>query len=235
MSTELSLYGDETGSFFMSANRKRLHLDLNACKPGAKKVKMNAAVLSSPDLNMLKLASPDLERFIIQQNGLVTTTPTPTGIASILFPRQATEEQENYARGFTDALNAIRQLEHQPGVPLDMVPPLTSPMCYTDLDSVKSEDNSCDNVETCPKRERNRIAASKCRQRKLEKISKLEDRVRQLKGENAELSGVVHKLRAHVCTLKEKILSHVKDGCTLMVAPDFLVKDEDSIIISSQA
>uniref|UniRef100_T1GEA4 BZIP domain-containing protein n=1 Tax=Megaselia scalaris TaxID=36166 RepID=T1GEA4_MEGSC len=37
------------------------------------------------------------------------------------------------------------------------------------------------------KRQRNRVAASKCRKRKLERISKLEERVKCLKGENPNL------------------------------------------------
>merc|ERR1719159_1365274 len=45
------------------------------------------------------------------------------------------------------------------------------------------------------KRQRNRLAASKCRKRKLERISHLELKVRDLKGENAELANVVKKLK----------------------------------------
>jgi len=61
---------------------------------------------------MLKLASPELERMIIAQNGLVTTTPTPSGILPHYFLKQeseVTEEQEQYARGFVDALNQLHQ------------------------------------------------------------------------------------------------------------------------------
>merc|ERR1711953_115279 len=43
------------------------------------------------------------------------------------------------------------------------------------------------------KRQRNRLAASKCRKRKLERISHLEGKVKDLKGENVELANVVKK------------------------------------------
>ena len=65
------------------------------------------------------------------------------------------------------------------------------------------------------KRMRNRIAASKCRKRKLERISKLEEKVKQLKGENSDLSSVIFQLREHVCQLKAEVMEHVKSGCNI--------------------
>merc|ERR1712018_1122378 len=52
------------------------------------------------------------------------------------------------------------------------------------------------------KRQRNRLAASKCRKRKLERISQLELKVKDLKGENSELANVVKKLKESVFSLK---------------------------------
>ncbi|KAJ8872363.1 hypothetical protein PR048_025967 [Dryococelus australis] len=65
------------------------------------------------------------------------------------------------------------------------------------------------------KRQRNRIAASKCRRRKLERISRLEDKVKLLKGENSELGTVVHKLKDQVCQLKEQVMEHIQNGCEI--------------------
>ena len=70
------------------------------------------------------------------------------------------------------------------------------------------------------KRMRNRVAASKCRKRKLERISLLDDRVKALKGENAELAAVVKKLKAAVCDLKQEVMEHVHNGCEIMIAED---------------
>lgn len=266
--------------------KRSMTLDLNASRGPAKRPKFNAAltaapVLSSPDLNMLKLGSPELEKLIIaQQNGLVTTTPTPT--TQILFPRTVTEEQEMYARGFVDALNELHtsdssQMSSTGGLqPVDV--PVTSSnnstgvgvgVTYTTLEPhgqvvisqassfppissagygilsspdpaiiVKDEPQTVPSLGSTPplspinmecqekiklerKRQRNRIAASKCRRRKLERISRLEDKVKLLKGENSELGSVVHKLKEQVCQLKEQVMDHVHSGCQIMVSAHF--------------
>merc|ERR1712141_729664 len=63
------------------------------------------------------------------------------------------------------------------------------------------------------KRQRNRLAASKCRKRKLERISQLELKVKDLKGENSELYNVVKKLKQSVANLKQEVLEHHNNGC----------------------
>lgn len=67
------------------------------------------------------------------------------------------------------------------------------------------------------KRLRNRLAATKCRRRKLERIARLEDRVMVLKSDNAGLSSTASVLREQVAQLKQKVLRHVSSGCQLMV------------------
>ncbi|XP_061737320.1 junB proto-oncogene, AP-1 transcription factor subunit a isoform X1 [Nerophis ophidion] len=69
------------------------------------------------------------------------------------------------------------------------------------------------------KRLRNRLAASKCRRRKLERIARLEDRVKVLKTDNAGLSNTAVLLREQVAQLKQKVMTHVSSGCHLMLAP----------------
>ncbi|CAK6962928.1 transcription factor JunB-like isoform X2 [Scomber scombrus] len=69
------------------------------------------------------------------------------------------------------------------------------------------------------KRLRNRLAASKCRRRKLERISRLEDKVKVLKTDNAGLSSTATVLREQVAQLKQKVMTHVSSGCQLMIAP----------------
>merc|ERR1712226_582292 len=65
------------------------------------------------------------------------------------------------------------------------------------------------------KRLRNRLAASKCRKRKLERISQLEVKVKDLKGENSELYNVVKKLKQSVANLKQEVMEHVNSGCEI--------------------
>jgi len=65
------------------------------------------------------------------------------------------------------------------------------------------------------KRMRNRLAASKCRKRKLERISQLELKVKDLKGENSELYNVVKKLKNSVANLKQEVIDHCQSGCQI--------------------
>ncbi|KAJ7992734.1 hypothetical protein DPEC_G00281740 [Dallia pectoralis] len=67
------------------------------------------------------------------------------------------------------------------------------------------------------KRLRNRLAATKCRRRKLERIARLEDKVKVLKSDNAGLSNTATVLREQVAQLKQKVLTHVSSGCQLML------------------
>uniref|UniRef100_A0ACB8ESW9 Uncharacterized protein n=1 Tax=Sphaerodactylus townsendi TaxID=933632 RepID=A0ACB8ESW9_9SAUR len=68
------------------------------------------------------------------------------------------------------------------------------------------------------KRLRNRIAASKCRRRKLERIARLEEKVKALKGQNAELAATAGLLRAQVSQLQGRVRSHLSSGCHINAA-----------------
>ncbi|XP_005741987.1 transcription factor AP-1 [Pundamilia nyererei] len=67
------------------------------------------------------------------------------------------------------------------------------------------------------KRMRNRVAASKCRKRKLERIARLEDRVKNLKSQNTELVSSANVLRDELALLKQKVMDHVNSGCQLIL------------------
>nr|XP_043884534.1 transcription factor jun-B-like isoform X1 [Solea senegalensis] len=86
------------------------------------------------------------------------------------------------------------------------------PMSPIDLESQER-------IKAERKRLRNRLAASKCRRRKLERISRLEDKVKVLKTDNAGLSNKATLLREQVAQLKQKVMTHVSSGCQLMLAP----------------
>ena len=53
------------------------------------------------------------------------------------------------------------------------------------------------------KRARNRLAASKCRMRKIERITVLDHQANQLRADNDELRNVAEKLKAEVYSLKQ--------------------------------
>lgn len=85
-------------------------------------------------------------------------------------------------------------------------PPL-SPINMENQERIKAE----------RKRLRNRVAASKCRKRKLERISRLEDRVKNLKNQNTELVSSANVLRDELALLKQKVMDHVNSGCQLIL------------------
>ncbi|XP_075688815.1 transcription factor Jun [Rhinoderma darwinii] len=253
-----------------------------------------ADILTSPDVGLLKLASPELERLIIQSsNGMITTTPTPT---QFLCPKNVTDEQEGFAEGFVRALAELhnQNLPNMPNVtsapqppastgltpvssiagnngynnPLHNEPPVYAnlnnfnpttisttpafnsnamgfasphhtsppiPIQHPRLQALKEEPQivpempgespplspidmeSQERIKAERKRMRNRIAASKCRKRKLERIARLEDKVKNLKSQNSDLASTANMLREQVAQLKQKVMNHVNSGCQLML------------------
>lgn len=84
--------------------KRNLRLDFSQEKKNTLTLPVsNASILSSPDLNMLKVDTPELENLLLQ-NGITANTPTPSGL---LFPKNVTEEQESFATGFVNALNNL--------------------------------------------------------------------------------------------------------------------------------
>uniref|UniRef100_A0A8C2PQB1 Transcription factor Jun n=1 Tax=Cyprinus carpio TaxID=7962 RepID=A0A8C2PQB1_CYPCA len=164
-------------------------------------------ILTSPDVGLLKLASPELERLIIQSsNGLVTTTPTPT---QFLCPKNVTDEQEGFAEGFVRALAELHH-QHMPSGAVYSSSMRSDPPVYADLNTF----NPAITHRPAPAAS---IAASKCRKRKLERISRLEDKVKTLKSQNSELASTANMLREQVAQLKQKVMNHVNSGCQLML------------------
>lgn len=273
-----------------------MSLDL---QQGEKKVlkqeRLGQEVLATPDVGLFMLSSPDLERFIIQQNGTVLTTPTPT--TQILFPNKVTEEQEAYARGFVDALGELHKnygkplvsnagtsgvnsallvqssggfmpstIDHKSlqvmptsqlvvtqGPPVAMYTTLqtskpatrgaaqqrqaqpvfhqpkmeaTSPQTVptfvgsSSVMPINMDDQEAAKLER--KRARNRLAATRCRNRKLERIARLEDRVKELKGQNAHLADTASALREEVFRLKQSIIEHTNSGCQVMLSHNLM-------------
>ncbi|XP_027559042.1 transcription factor jun-D [Neopelma chrysocephalum] len=243
-----------------------------------------AGLLGSAELGLLKLASPELERLIIQSNGLVTTTPTS---GQFLYPKAAASEEQEFAEGFVKALEDLHKqnqlgggaagsggggggsggggggsggagelpaagmapeppvyanLSTYPAVsyaadpgpfaapPPRLPPPPPPPPPLKDEPQIVPEVPSFgespplspidmdtqERIKAERKRLRNRIAASKCRKRKLERISRLEEKVKSLKSQNTELASTASLLREQVAQLKQKVLSHVNSGCQLL-------------------
>lgn len=260
------------------------------------------------DVGSLKLASPELERLIIQNSNGVITTPTP---GQYFYNRGITDEQEGFAEGFVKALDELHKINQMPppnvsigtggmttcsvaapsvfGSSMQPEPPIyttlnaycpsnnlssapsyptttisylpphhqqghhqqssthatqnfthslpgaglhpqrvlalkeepqTVPDQYSSDGSPPMSPINMENQERIKaerKRLRNRLAATKCRRRKLERIARLEDKVKCLKSDNAGLSSTASVLRDQVAQLKQKVLTHVSSGCQLML------------------
>jgi len=215
--------------------KRPLTLDLN------KKVVNNNGppILSTPDVNLCKLGSPELENFILNTDTLQTPTPS-----SAIFPTsKITSEQEDYAKGFEDALKTLHNNDSntKPAAPNMSANTMSGGgITYADVENtnllmqIKEEPQtqslqpsspqmspidmeSQERIKLERKRQRNRVAASKCRKRKLERISKLEDRVKILKVENHELGSVLLNLKQHVFDLKKQVINHHNSGCQITI------------------
>jgi len=67
------------------------------------------------------------------------------------------------------------------------------------------------------KRAKNRVAAARCQMRKVERITRLQEKVQELRSNNARLVQTVVELKSHVSTLRKQILMHTERGCRMMI------------------
>ncbi|VDP10936.1 unnamed protein product [Soboliphyme baturini] len=63
------------------------------------------------------------------------------------------------------------------------------------------------------KRARNRVAATKCRRRKIEKILELEAKVQEISEQNDELAQRAQRLRGEIAGLQRVVAEHCSKGC----------------------
>lgn len=277
-SMESSFYEDSNGQYVPATTtqaqtspgnslKRPATLELNSSK--SRKARFNASVtappvITSPDLQVLKLVSPELEKIII--NSAALPTPTPS---SILYPTKATTEQEQFAKGFDEALlsmhekdniskmninnnnNNSKSINNNASTTISAISAVSTAsttthntmsggdITYTDLDTypgvIKEEPQTVpqsspvspidmanqERIKLERKRLRNRVAASKCRKRKLERISKLEDKVKDLKTHNNDLHSIVLGLKHQVIQLKQQVVEHHNSGCTITLAGKF--------------
>lgn len=317
---EASLYDEEimpttSNSQNSSYNKGNLKLDFTSTNP-RRQTSMEGTVLTSPDLNLLALGSPELEKLIVSYGGILTT-PTPgqlfKGTVSV------TEQQEMYARGFMEALQKLHEQQgskasqnttiaapqnapsssllstlnmelvsanglntatstianatpmmctagastistqslplvslHAAGASqifpdfqraaTRQIDPSTSlsQILNAEIPSQRLESANIESVEpqvvpgTPPlppidlalqetvknerKKQRNRVAASKCRKRKLEKEADLQGKVEELKDINTKLHSEISDLKKQVSNLKLQVMEHVHGGCEIMLS-----------------
>ena len=104
---EASLYDEDmpatSTSQSSSYDKGNLKLDFSSTNT-RRQTSVEGTVLTSPDLNLLTLGSPELEKLIMSYGGILTT-PTPTQLFK--GTPSVTEQQEMYARGFIEALQRL--------------------------------------------------------------------------------------------------------------------------------
>ncbi|KAI5090466.1 transcription factor AP-1, partial [Silurus meridionalis] len=147
-------------------------------------------------------------------NPAITTAPSFTSANPAMssyttttsMPPQQQQQQQHTLAVQHPRLQALKE---EPQTVPEM-PGETPPLSPIDMESQER-------IKAERKRMRNRIAASKCRKRKLERISRLEDKVKTLKSQNSELASTANLLREQVAQLKQKVMNHVNSGCQLML------------------
>uniref|UniRef100_A0A914XK81 BZIP domain-containing protein n=1 Tax=Plectus sambesii TaxID=2011161 RepID=A0A914XK81_9BILA len=103
--------------------------------------------------------------------------------------------------------STCRQDDHL--VPNVTMPPPTSAYQMPNQFDMDSQDR----LKLERKRARNRTAATKCRQRKMEKISYLETEVNDEKDRGAELKAEAETLRKEIAALQQALQTHRSRGC----------------------
>lgn len=78
------------------------------------------------------------------------------------------------------------------------------------------------------KKARNRIAASKCRVRRLQRESDLQGKVRVLREHNQELNHEVTGLKVQIGNLKKALVQHMKGGCQVNIPDGYALRSDSS-------
>jgi len=212
--------------------------------------------LSSPDVQLLKLASPELEKLVLQQydyyQQLQSKDTSKLGLDAAAG--------DDYTRSFVDAFIELRA--YQPTDCEEAVGHRTSAAASTfqtdavraSVCSTQTHTGYCQTVAAGPrtsasdhvtfsdtpptspmnladderirqerKRARNRVAAMRCRNRKLERIKQLQSQADRLRAANLKLANDVIQLRETVSKLREDVLLHA--DCQLTMPPLTLISD----------
>lgn len=101
------------------------------------------------------------------------------------------------------------------------------------LPTVDMDANELMKVER--KRARNRVAASKCRMRKLERIAVLDQQANHLRAENEQLAKLADKLRSQVYSLKQELVWHINNGCRIDISNVDRLDDFTGITVEDKA
>lgn len=106
---------------------------------------------------------------------------------------------------------------------------LPTPLLRKELQHVVPADiKTQEQMKVERKKARNRIAASKCRLRRLQRESDLQGKVRVLKEHNQELNQEVTGLKAQINNLKKALVQHMKGGCHVNLPDGYGLRSDSS-------
>jgi len=166
------------------------------------------------------------QKILIQkQQGIPNfTTTTTTMLPGSVFAR-STAQGVNLSQASRGNLQMgmMVQPKIEVGGPPQTVPTFrgsVTPSSSVSVAPINMDDQESAKLDR--KRARNRLAATRCRNRKLERISRLEDRVKELKGQNSRLGETAAALREQVLRLKQNIMEHTQSGCQVMMTHNLL-------------
>ena len=273
------------------------------------------ALLTTPDVSVFALSTPEVQKMLTSSASITTTssmigTPTPSGLPMMRHPAPVTMEQEMYAAGFLERLEALHDtydgrskevstqstystessleaaaptyvtatfVDRLPNFATQTIPEPTASYSvdsssdyytssgygmpayrheaaammpstgYTVIAGNHAGNSSVyhggvmnhqkgsmlheiapipdmktqEQMKTERKKARNRIAASKCRLRRLQRESDLTSKVKQLKDHNKDLNDEVNGLKEQIANLKSALVQHMKTGCKVSVPPNF--------------
>uniref|UniRef100_T1IYL8 BZIP domain-containing protein n=1 Tax=Strigamia maritima TaxID=126957 RepID=T1IYL8_STRMM len=189
----------------MICKRKSLSLDLNNPQHPSKKRKVtitnnsDVSVLSSPDMAKLKLTSSELEELLRQ----------------MMLDERHFPDSVNLPEIYLDSFVGDSSMEINGEI-------LSSDSAILNFHDLKSEEKmlmmAMDvDMAAEKKREKNRIAATKCRVKKLETIEFYQNRVLDLKATNRGLEEELTTLKDSVRGLQIEVARHVNVGCEMMI------------------
>ncbi len=118
---------------------------------------------------------------------------------SNIYPgSQAVDAYNGYNSAISSAAHLMPALPSQNGDMLSVVP---------------ADMQTQEHMKEERKKARNRLAASKCRLRRLQRESELQSKVKVLKEHNQELNSEVTDLKEQINNLKRALIHHMKGGC----------------------
>jgi len=182
----------------------------------------------------------------------VTNFPPQTPISSITSMGTTSTSTPHLSTSFINRPELPHKTSTQissatPGItlptPINTAAPSVPPPADTPIDTslVKSEDDADDfyldmnpisleaqeHIKHQRKKLRNRLAAQRCRARKIEREDTLKAKVKELKQKNTELTSMSRDLRMQVCDLKQQVMQHVNQGCHVFLKDNEAEKTEN--------